>query len=630
VPSTSYFTTLQNALALERATDRELFKKLLSTQSPHHRRLAGISWYPIVIKDVEPAMADYCFVSLERANGLNEPHQLRSGMPIELFSAHNEKEDRIQGTISYLSGNKMKIHLRTDDTPEWTRNGKLGIDALFDENSYDEMEAALKKAIKLEDDKDERLIQVLINNKKAGFQEELVIDKINTLNSSQNEAVHKILSAHELAIVHGPPGTGKTTTLVQAIKGLLALGEKQILVTAPSNTAVDLMSERLSLAGVRVLRIGNPVRIGEEIQKLTLDYKIQNSEEFKQIKKLKKQAQEFKDMAHKYKRNFGRDEREQRKLLFKEAANIYEQMQQLESYITTSAISSAQVIATTLVGTQNYQIRDKEYDAVVIDEAGQALEPACWIPILKAKKVILAGDHLQLPPTVKSSGDTKAILEKTMMERLVEQQPHSVILLKEQYRMHEQIMRISAAQFYNNELIANEAVASRKLLQEQAAVQFIDTAGCGFEEVIEGTAINNPEEARILWSHLSQCLSMMPDAKASNIAIISPYKSQVKFLQELLDNDSEMQGHNISINTIDGFQGQEKDIVYISLVRSNVDGNIGFLNELRRMNVAITRAKQLLVIVGDSATLAQVKFYDDLINYCQQIEGWHSAWEYFT
>jgi ATP-dependent RNA/DNA helicase IGHMBP2 len=623
-----YFKKLIETLSEERITDRNLFRTITAANGPKQRRLLGAAWYPIVIKEVEPAAADYCYVSLERVAGIDDAHQFRNGMPVELFSAHNEQEYRIQGTVSYLSRNKMKIHLRTDDTPEWTRNGKLGVDALFDENSYEEMEKALAIGAKLEDDKEEKLIQTLIGNRKAEFQEDYKYTKIESLNDAQNSAVEKIITAKQVAIVHGPPGTGKTTTLVQAIKALVDLGEKQILVTAPSNTAVDLMSERLSEVGVRVLRIGNPVRVGEAIQSLTLEHKIQNSDSFKQIKQLKKQAAEFKDMAYKYKRSFGRDEREQRKLLLKEAASIYEQMNNLESYIVTSALSSAQVIATTLVGTQNYQIRDRKYGVVVIDEAGQAIEPGCWIPILKAEKVILAGDHLQLPPTVKSGGAVKKELENTLMEKLVHSQPNAVILLNMQYRMHHSIMQFSATQFYNNALVANEFVANRKLIADQAAFNFIDTAGCGFEENREGSAISNPEEAVLLIKHLTKTLLEIADAAKRDIAIISPYKQQVKYLEELLQENSELSAYNIRINTIDGFQGQEKDIVYISLVRSNTDGAIGFLQELRRMNVAITRAKQLLVIVGDSGTLAQVKFYDEMIQYAQSIDGWSSAWEW--
>lgn len=618
---------MQEVLAEERITDRELFRNITAANGPKQRRLLGSTWYPIVIKDVEPAAADYCYVSLERVAGIDDAHQFRNGMPVELFSAHNEQEYRIQGTVSYLSRNKMKIHLRTDDTPEWTRNGKLGVDALFDENSYEEMEKALSICSKLEENKEEKLIQTLIGNLKATFDDSFKFESLTTLNAAQNNAVEKIISAQQLAIVHGPPGTGKTTTLVHAIKALVELGEKQILVTAPSNTAVDLLSERLSAAGVRVVRIGNPVRVGETIQSLTLEYKIQNSESFKQIKQLKKQAAEYKDMAYKYKRSFGRDEREQRKLLLKEAASVYEQMNNLESYIVTSALNSAQVIATTLVGTQNYQIRDRKYGVVVIDEAGQAIEPGCWIPILKGEKIILAGDHLQLPPTVKSGGQVKKELEFTLMEKLVQSQPHAVTLLNMQYRMHQDIMKFSGMQFYDDALIANEMVANRKLIVDKAVFNFVDTAGCGFEEIRESTAISNPEEAVLLIKHLTQSLEQIQDATQRDIAIISPYKQQVKYLEELLLENSELAPYSIKVNTIDGFQGQEKDIVYISLVRSNTDGTIGFLHELRRMNVAMTRARQLLVIVGDSGTLGQVKFYDQMIQYAQGIDGWSSAWE---
>ncbi len=630
-----YFKQLLGLLKTEREEDQQAYQELTERSSVQERRANGLSWYPIAIRDTEMSRGDYLTVELERTTNQDIPHQLRFGVSAALFSHHNPKQDRVEGTISWQSGNRLKITLRTDELPDWSRDGKLGVDLLFDDNSYDEMQNALRQAAALEDKQEEgRLVQILTGQKKPGFQTGLPPFLSPRLNHSQQAALDSILAANELAIVHGPPGTGKTTTLVQAIKALVKQHHEQVLVVAPSNTAVDLLSEKLSEEGLNVLRVGNPARISERLMQLTLDSKMAAHPGMKEVKKLRKQANEFRDMAHKYKRSFGKAEREQRKALFDEARNIIKQVENTEQYVVADLLAKAQVITATLVGANHYTVRHLNYHIVVIDEAGQALEPACWIPIVKAKKLVLAGDHCQLSPTIKSNEAAKAGLSTTLLEKCAGLHPEAVVLLEEQYRMNEVIMGYSSQVFYGERLKAHASVAHHLLFPGEPPLAFIDTAGCGFDEKQEGTSTSNPEEAAFLFKHLTQLAARLSkvygEADFPGIAVISPYKQQIQVLQEQLLHSPALQvfKNNISVNTIDSFQGQERDIVYISMTRSNADNKIGFLSDIRRMNVAMTRARKKLVVIGDSATLAQQPFYAGFIGYAEQQNAYQSAWEF--
>lgn len=629
-----YFKKLLDLLKTEREEDHAQYQKLTEQSSVAERRANGLTWYPIAIRGSEMSRGDYITVEVERTTHQDISHQLRTGMPAVFFGNHDPQKDRIEGTITHQNGNRLKITLRTDELPDFARDGKLGIDVLFDDNSYDEMQAALKLANELSEKPEGNLIRILTGENQPTFNKDLYKITLPKLNSSQNNAVNKILSANELAIVHGPPGTGKTTTLVQAIKALIKQDNAKILVVAPSNTAVDLLSEKLSEEGLNVLRVGNPARVNERLMSLTLDSKISEHPMIKNAKMLKKQANEYKNMAHKYKRNFGKSERDQRKLLFEEAHKIMKEVDNTEQYIINDLVTKAQVITATLVGSNHYTVRNLKYHTVVIDEAGQALEPACWIPILKAQKVILAGDHCQLSPTIKSNEAAKNGLSTTLLEKCVDLHPEAVTLLEEQYRMNEQIMAHSSKIFYENKLKAHESVAKHLLFDNDSPLLFIDTAGCSFDEKLDGTSSTNPEEAAFLFKHLSlfttELKSYFSKESFPTIAIISPYKQQINILKDQLEHSPDLQEYlsKISVNTIDSFQGQELDIVYISLTRSNAEGAIGFLSDIRRMNVAMTRARKKLVVIGDSATLTSSAFYADFISFSQEIEAYQSAWEW--
>ena len=625
-----YFEQLVHSLEEEQIYDRQQYEDTINYASTSDRKNKGITWFPIAIQDSEIGIGDYLTLHVSRTNGLDEPHQFRFGMPVSLFSNHNPAVDRINGTISYVNNKMMKVSLRLDELPDWMRNGKLGVDLLFDENSYKEMFLALKKAV----DSDNALVRLLSHeNPLAEASSTIPFEKLS-LNNQQNKAVAKILNNQDLVIVHGPPGTGKTSTLVQAISALYKQEGQQLLVVAPSNTAVDVLTERLDLQGLKVLRIGNPVKVSESLQKLTFDGQINQHPESKEIRKLKKQASAYTDMAHKYKRSFGKAEREQRKALFKEAHKVMDQVQQIQDFISSSILNQAEVITATLVGANQFQIRNRNYHTVFIDEAGQALEPACWIPIVKSPRIVLAGDHLQLPPTIKSPGKEALKLKQTLLEKLVTQHPERVVLLQEQYRMHQDIMQFPSDQLYQGQLIANEQVKNRKLFEAEEAIQFIDTAGAGYEETQLEHAIFNTEEAHFTLNYLYQyCQRLRTSFTLENfpsIGIISPYRKQVHTLQQYAQEHLGLQDYMayIQINTIDSFQGQEKDLILISLARSNDRQEIGFLAEERRMNVAITRAKKQLIIIGDSSTISKNKFYNDLITYCEAGNGYHSIYEY--
>jgi ATP-dependent RNA/DNA helicase IGHMBP2 len=631
-----YFKDLMALLKVEREEDLTLYQNLTEKTSAAERRENGVCWFPIAIRGTEIGRGDYITLEVERTSNLDISTQFRSGSSVQLFSNHDPKHDRLEGTVAYLTTTRMKVNLLTDELPDWSRNGKLGIDLLFDNNSYVEMENALKDADKLRESEviGGRLINILTGKDKPTFKVDKDLITVPKVNPEQQLAVNKILAANELAIVHGPPGTGKTTTLIEAIKALTQQQRGKILVVAPSNTAVDLLSEKMSEIGLDVVRIGNPARVSAKMLRLTLDNKMAEHHNHKDIKALKKQAGELKNMAHKYKRNFGKSEQEQRKALFAEAHRIMKDVEKTEQYIIDQVLASADVITATLVGASHYTIRDLQFHTVVIDEAGQGLEPACWIPILRAEKVVFAGDHCQLPPTIKSLSAAKSGLSTTLFEKCIVAHPVAVVLLQEQYRMHEDIMGYPSQVFYGNKLLASASVNHKVLFIGDEPLEFIDTAGCGFNERLEGTSVSNPEEATFVLKHLSLYVDKLTKLYTMEnfptIGVISPYQQQIKTLKELIPSSPLLAEHmqKITINTIDSFQGQERDVIYISLTRSNAERNIGFLADIRRMNVAMTRAKKKLVVIGDSVTLSRLPFYSNFISYADEKQTYHSAWEF--
>lgn len=610
---------LASVLRIEQRGDYNLHEAWLKKSSVGERKKNGITWFPLRITESGYGLGEYPFLVVERNPGDRLNHQFQSAAPVSLFSlAEGNEQYSINGTIGYVDDQRMKIAFFCDEMPDWVDDGKLGVNLLFDSRTYDEMFKALNVLINVDKGRLKKLRDVILGYDRP---KELSLPALHSsrLNASQNEAMNGILAAEDIAVVHGPPGTGKTTTLVESIVHLLQ-NEKQVMVCAPSNAATDHLAKSLSARGLKVVRIGNLAKVESDNTSLTLDVLIQQEKDFKQIRELKKRAIELRKMGGKYKRNFGREEAEQRKLIFSEAKNLSKEARELEKYLVEKVLNEAQVIACTLIGSSSDYLEGRRFSTVIIDEAGQGIEPAVWVPILKAEKVVMAGDPYQLPPTVKSTDAEKAGLAVTLLEKAIKRHD-PVFLLRTQYRMNSLIMEFSNRKFYEGKLEAHESVKDWHLESSPQVVEFIDTAGCGFEEQAaeDSDSKCNPEEVRLLGLHLGQLAPQPTDS----VGIISPYRAQVELLQEAFPDRP-----GISVNTIDSFQGQERDIIYISLVRSNNRSEIGFLKDYRRMNVAMTRARKKLVIIGDSATLGNDRFYGDFLNFVEEIGAYKSAWEF--
>lgn len=625
----SPFDDLLHLLQLEKKKDFEQFRTFVQSLSLPQRVAEGYSWYPVIVQKSGYTYGERAFVTISRTKDPDGPHQFRAGQPVRLFTQADEvSKPEISGVINALSKNRMKIVLSGKDLPDWLDAGSLGVDLEFDERTYLEMEKALVKVRDAKRDRLAELREVLTGKQPARFVEYPVV-QVPELNESQNAAVNRILSAQDVAVVHGPPGTGKTTTLVQAIRQLCET-ESTVLVCAPSNTAVDLLTERLSDAGLRVLRLGDISRVDESIISHTLEAQIAAHPESKNIKKVRLEAAETRRQALKFKRRFGEAERRERGHLFKQAGELSAWARRLEDLLVENLLDSAQVITCTLVGSAHKALGNRTFRTLVIDEAAQALEPATWIPISRASKVVLAGDPFQLPPTVKSEEARRGGFDVTLIEKCLNRL-EATSLLTVQYRMHQQIMQFSNLWFYKGKLNAAAAVATHSLEMElPAPVIFIDTAGTGFEEQLNEKSQSrfNPDEFHILCENLYQLVSAHEGLNLPSIALISPYREQVVFMQNTVVEDTRLQEIPIDINTIDAFQGQERDVVYISLVRSNIKCEIGFLSDYRRMNVAMTRARKLLVIVGDSATIGANEFYREFLSFCETQGSYQTAWEY--
>ncbi len=620
------FEQLEKLLKLEKEADFDFFKKMIQSLPIEERITKGFCWHPVNILKTGYTFGDRAFIVLERTKQLNQPHKFRAGKVVNFFTArprifHPERS----GVIDYIDKHKMKIILNAEDPPNWIIH-ECGIELLFDSRTYEEMRKALDKVSKAKGDRLAELRSIFLGEKSPQATG-LSSFYTSELNDSQNEAVRNILSSRDVSIVHGPPGTGKTTTLVYAIRELCKT-EHTVLVTAPSNTAVDLLTERLADAGLNVVRIGNISRVDENLLNHTLDVRVSRHPDNRHIKKIRLEAAENRRKAWRLRRKYNRVQQAERRAYLKEAKELSSWATQLEERLLDQILTSAQVITCTLVGSVHPMLSGLKFRTVVIDEAAQALEPATWIPITRASRVVLAGDPFQLPPTIKSKEAKKGGFDVTLIEKSLLRLP-SVNFLDTQYRMNEQIMQFSNQRFYDGILKADESVKTHRLeVKDDRPVEFIDTVGCGFDEKInpEYKSRYNPDEFQILCEHLYLLLEETQESQPS-IAIISPYREQVIHIRETVQEDSRLQDVALTIDTIDGFQGQERDVVYISLVRSNRKGEIGFLKDYRRMNVAMTRARKKLVIVGDSATIGGDSFYNDFLSFCESVGAYRTAWE---
>lgn len=638
--STDRLKHLKELLLIEREEDFFQYKEQFLKASIEKRKANGVTWFPVQILSNELGYGELVQIEVERTSMLDTPHQFSTGKNVSLFSNKNPGEHyELTGTIKQAGKNKMKIILHADELPDWCYEGKLGVNIQFDDNSYTEMQKALDLVINARHNRWAELREIIEGNQPPYFEKPDEGILIPQLNLSQNRAVRHVLSAQDVAVIHGPPGTGKTTTMVQAIR-LVLQAEKQVLVCAPTNTAVDLLTEKLLEQGVRVLRVGHPARISEELQNASVDGQVQSHDHFKDIKSLRRTAEEYFRMASKYKRVFGKEEAAQRASYYAEAKNCLKDARLLEDYIVSSLFDNAEVICCTPVTSTHRALAKKTFDTLFFDEASQALEPMVWVPLLKCKRLILGGDHFQLPPVVKSIQAKKEGLDKTMLDRCMEIENVSALLTR-QYRMHQHIMEFSNSYFYNNELEADVSVKESVLVNDSdnellsKPIELIDTAGCSFDELQnpETLSLSNAGEAYLLFRHLGMLLEQYSAAHAQHklsIGIISPYKEQIELLSETLKSFdySGFPVQSLSVKTIDGFQGEERDVIYISLVRSNGSSEIGFLSDIRRMNVALTRAKKKLVVIMDTATVGNHPFYKAFIGYCEEKGFYRSAWEY--
>ncbi|HJU46052.1 MAG TPA: AAA domain-containing protein [Chitinophagaceae bacterium] len=570
----------------------------------------GLALHPIVVTRKSFGYADYPEISF-RLNFPAETNQFKDGAAIECFYAG---EEPVKGILLGLEAKTGEFRLFAPDFPDWIEEKGVGIKLAPDQRTTTIMKTVLNN---LESNKPLfHLFKQLhgeapMDNSAAGAAPAALTYNNKRLNESQQKAVAAIAANTAVTIVHGPPGTGKTTTLIEAIMQLIKAGEK-VLVSAPSNTAVDNIAKGLILQSVPVLRLGNTSKVDETIFKYTLEGKLSGSNQQKEIKQLKKRAEEFRRMALKYKRSFGKAEREQRNLLFKEVKNIREEIKKQQAYNEEKLYTDAQVILGTPVGLYDAGINKLGFGTLVIDEAGQCIEPLAWCIMPLAKKYVLAGDHLQLPPTVLSNEAARMGLNKSILEVCIET-VKNIFLLDTQYRMREAIAGFSSGYFYNGLL-----KTAGHLGNIVSHITFIDTAGSGFNEVHgnDGSSLQNKGELQIV-QKLMERESLDPLATA----FISPYAGQVAAAKEALPP-------GMRISTIDSFQGQEKEAVILSLVRSNDDGVIGFLKDYRRMNVAVTRAKEQLFVIGDSATIGADAFYNSFLAYVEKAGSYRTVWEF--
>ncbi len=617
---------LQKAILLEKQAEIEYFENLINQKSLQERVKSGISFYPIQLEEEKIGTGNQLILEFQSESFLNPKAKLQNGQVISIFTLQElpKKETKsFKAVILSAYKNAIKVVPYSSELPEWIEGGKLGMDLYFDETSYNLMEKALERLNQKGTPYFEKIKKIAFEKEEIHFSQAYEM-QIPNLNASQKEAVVKIMTSKELAIVHGPPGTGKTTTLTEAIY-YLAKNQNKILVCAASNTATDLLAKKASQKGLKVIRLGHPARMDPEVWKLTLDSVCEQQTYFSQIQELRKRAIQLKEEALKFKRNYNFQDKLERRESLKEVKELQNEAFELEKNIVKTVLEEAQVICCTLTGSDHEYLDKMVFDVLVIDEAAQALEPACWIAIPKAKKLILAGDHHQLPPTVKSLEAEKIGLSITLFERLIDKYPEATVMLNTQYRANEIIMKFSSEIFYHNDLHADESVKNQALSKEEHVITYIDTAGCGFSEIQNPETLSyyNPEEANVLITYLKNLAEKYPE---SSIGIISPYKQQVKLLEEIAFQEEKLK--HSKIDTVDGFQGEEKDIIAISLVRSNDEGEIGFLRDTRRMNVAITRARKKMIVIGDSATIASYPFYEKLLEFWSYHADYQTAWSY--
>ena len=606
-------------LDIEYFTEKEAFRRFTETIGMARRVKRGDAWFPLRIgKSYYNSLNQLC-LEVHRTQDEDIEHNFEFGRPVQFFRSAGEAGEGVTwyqftATVSYVDGNRMVVSM-PDSAPVLELQNiaapmQIGVQLSFDETSYRTMFDALERTMRA---KGNRLayLRDLFYTKMPAQHYSFQPMRFPWLNPTQEHAVNEVLRAKDVAVVHGPPGTGKTTTLVEAIYETLHR-ESQVLVCAQSNMAVDWISERLVDRGVSVLRIGNPTRVNDKMLSFTYERRFEAHPDYEMLWAIRKAIRELRQHKKRGSENW-----------HQKMDRLKGRAAELEIRIRSELFGEARVIACTLVGSASSLLEGQRFNTLFIDEAAQALEAACWIPIRRVGRVVLAGDHCQLPPTVKSIAALKAGLGRTLMERIVQQKPEVVTLLGVQYRMNEEIMRFSSDWFYGGQVQSAPQVRHRSILDFDVPMEWVESASEEWGEAFVGETFGriNREEAHLTMAILHRYLNKIGRQRLLeeriDIGIISPYRAQVQYLRQLVKRDDQLKPlrHLISINTVDGFQGQERDIIIISLVRSNEQGQIGFLRDLRRMNVAITRARMKLIIMGDSETMTKHPFYHKLYEY---------------
>ena len=674
-------------LQLEYYTEKEAFRKLTEQIGMRRKVKRGDAWFPLRIGKSFYNSLNQKSIEVFRTSDEEIDHNFEFGRPVMFFqvknhpgeisshasfksaassspsamsssqnaasssSASNPKSIKyfsFTGTVSYVDGDRMVINV--PDSVSWLdlqTEEPIGVQLSFDETSYKLMFEALDRTMKAKNNRLAYLRDLFCSHQKAGrFSFEPM--KFPWLNPTQERAVNEVLWAKDVAIVHGPPGTGKTTTLVEAINETL-MRESQVLVCAQSNMAVDWISEKLVDRGINVLRIGNPTRVNDKMLGFTYERRFESHPDYPQLWAIRKAIRELRSNRKKGSESF-----------HQKMDRLRSRAAEIEIRINAELFGEARVIACTLVGSAHRLLEGMKFGTLFIDEAAQALEAACWIPMRRASRVILAGDHCQLPPTVKSIAALRAGLGKTLMERIAENKPEVVTLLKIQYRMNEDIMRFSSDWFYGGQVESAPQIKYRSILDYDHPITWIDTSNEENQITIEGedapedsastsssssAANQNPDlnfkeqfvgesfgrinkaEAELTLLTLAEYFTKIGKQRvlgdSIDVGIISPYRAQVQYLKKLIKKYEFFKPYRrlISVNTVDGFQGQERDVILISLVRSNDEGQIGFLKDLRRMNVAMTRARMKLIILGNKDTMTQHPFYKKLWEYVEGLNN---------
>lgn len=640
-------------LQLEYYTEKEAFRKLTEQMGMQRKVKRGDAWFPLQVGKSFYNSLNQTAIEVFRTSDQDIEHNFEFGRPVMFFRSERSEELKyfsFTGTVSYVDGDRMVVTV-PDSAPllELQQStDPIGVQLSFDETSYKLMFEALDRVMKAKNNRLAYLRDLFYSHQKAGrFSFEPM--KFPWLNPTQERAVNEVLWAKDVAIVHGPPGTGKTTTLVEAINETL-MRESQVLVCAQSNMAVDWISEKLVDRGINVLRIGNPTRVNDKMLGFTYERRFESHADYPQLWAIRKAIRELRKNRKKGSENY-----------HQKMDRLKSRAAEIELRINAELFGEARVIACTLVGSAHHLLEGMKFGTLFIDEAAQALEAACWIPMRRASRVILAGDHCQLPPTVKSIAALRAGLGKTLMERIAENKPEVVTLLKIQYRMNDEIMRFSSDWFYGGKVESAPQIKYRSVLDYDHPITWIDTSNEENQITIEGedapedsastsssvSAANQNSDLNFKEQFVGESFGRINKAEAEltlltlaeyftkigkqrvleeriDVGIISPYRAQVQYLKKLIKKYEFFKPYRrlISVNTVDGFQGQERDVILISLVRSNDEGQIGFLKDLRRMNVAMTRARMKLIILGNKDTMTKHPFYKKLWEYVEAINNY--------